>query len=437
MPRLIVPMQTAASPLQAALSQLNDVSVIWQLGLAAASLALAWLFTYALRRRFADQQRPLGLKLDGLSQVMLPLIVVLLLLLSKTVLQHWMPTDLIHLFLSLALALTLIRAAKHMLHRAFAPSELLLLVEQALAGVVLIGVVLHLTGLHREVLQTLDDIGLSIGKQRISLLLVLEGVISILLTVVIALWIGRLIEARVMRADTLELNLRIVLAKIVRALLMLVGVLIALPLAGIDVTFLSVFGGALGVGLGFGLQKVASNYISGFIILLDRSVRIGDVVTVDNKYGEITQITNRYTVVKSLDGTEAIVPNETMITSTVVNHSFTTRDVRMNLQLSVSYTSPLERAMAIMKNTALANPRVLHQPQPEVLLKEFGDNGLLLELVIWIDDPEDGQLNLRSALNLAIWREFQAAGIEIPFPRRDIRVIDSASAAAISSPAAP
>ncbi len=252
-------MRTAASPLQAALSQLNDVSVIWQLGLAAASLALAWLFTYALRRRFADQQRPLGLKLDGLSQVMLPLLVVLLLLLSKTVLQHWMPTGLIHLFLSLALALTLIRAAKHMLHRAFAPSELLLLVEQVLAGVVLIGVVLHLTGLHREVLQTLDDIGLSIGKQRISLLLVLEGVISILLTVVIALWIGRLIEARVMRADTLELNLRIVLAKIVRALLMLVGVLIALPLAGIDVTFLSVFGGALGVGLGFGLQKVAGS----------------------------------------------------------------------------------------------------------------------------------------------------------------------------------
>jgi small-conductance mechanosensitive channel len=187
------------------------------------------------------------------------------------------------------------------------------------------------------------------------------------------------------------------------------------------------------VGLGFGLQKTASNYISGFIILLDRSVRIGDVVTVDNKYGEITQITNRYTVVKSLDGTEAIIPNETMITSTVVNHSFTTRDVRMNLAVQISYASSLEQAMMIMKRVALSHPRVLQQPVPEVFLKEFGDNGLLLDLVVWISDPEQGQLNLRSALNLDIWREFQAAGIEIPYPRRDIRVVDFAANAVIPS----
>ena len=418
-------MQMPASPLHDALAQLNDASLIWQLGLAGASLALAWLFTHILRQRFADPAQT-RLKFDGITQVLLPLIVLLLLLLGKTVLQHWMAVGLLRLFLSLALALTLIHAAKHILRRAFAPSALLQLVEQTLTGILLIALALHWTGLHREVMSTLDDIGLNFGKQRISLLLVLEGVMAMLLTVVTALWIGRLIEARVMRADTLELNLRIVLAKIVRALLMLIGLLIALPLAGIDITFLSVFGGALGVGLGFGLQKVASNYISGFIILLDRSVRIGDVVTVDNKYGEITQITNRYTVVKSLDGTEAIVPNETMITSTVINHSFSNRNVRMNLPLAVSYASPLERAMAIMENTALANPRVLHQPAPEVFLKEFGDSGLLLELVIWISDPEEGQLKLRSALNLAIWREFQAAGIEIPYPRHDIRVVDSA-----------
>ena len=302
---------------------------------------------------------------------------------------------------------------------------------QVITWLVLIGLVLHLTGLNREVVNALDDLGIDFGKQRISLLLVLEGVLSMLATVVIALWVGRLIETRVMRAQTLELNLRIVLAKSVRALLILMGVLIALPLAGIDITFLSVFGGALGVGLGFGLQKTASNYISGFIILLDRSVHIGDVVTVDNRYGEITQITNRYTVVKSLDGTEAIIPNETMITSTVVNHSFTTRDVRMNLSLQVSYASSLEQAMAIMKRVAQAHPRVLHQPAPEVFLKEFGDNGLLLDLVVWISDPEAGQLSLRSALNFEIWRQFQAAGIEIPYPRRDIRIVDSAVEAAI------
>lgn len=421
------------SPLQDALAQGNDASLIWQLGLVLASWGLAWLLTLFLSRRFAHKQQ-LDLKLNAISYVLLPLLALTLLIIGKSALQHWMPVSLLRLFIALTLAFTLMRAAIHVLRITFAPSELLNLVERTLIVVVLIAAALHLTGLHREVLNTLDDIGLNIGKQRVSLLLMLEGALSMLVTVAIALWVGRLIESRVMSAKTLEPNLRIVLAKVARALLMLIGVLIALPLAGIDITFLSVFGGALGVGLGFGLQKVASNYISGFIILLDRSLRIGDVVTVDNKYGEITQINNRYTVVKGLDGTEAIVPNETIITSTVVNHSFSNRNVRMNLQVSISYASPLETAMAIMKNTALANPRVLRDPAPEVYLKEFGDSGLLLELVIWISDPEEGQLSLRSALNLAIWREFQAAAIEIPYPRRDIKVVvDSAPAAVIRS----
>lgn len=413
-----------ASPLYDAYTQLNDPSWLWQLGTICAAVALAWLFSYFLRRRLAHAPAA-SLQRDGVSRVLPPLIVSLLLFLAQAVLHHWMPVGLIGLGLALALAFTLMCAGQHILRIAFAPSELLQMVQHTLSGIVLIALALHLTGLHREVIQTLDDISLTMGKQRISLLLVLEGVVSMLVTVAVALWIGRLIEDRVMRAATLELNLRIVMAKIVRALLMLIGIMIALPLAGIDITFLSVFGGALGVGLGFGLQKVASNYISGFIILLDRSIRIGDLVTVDNRYGEIAQITNRYTVVKSQDGTEAIVPNETMITSTVINHSFSNRNVRMNLQLSVSYASPLEKAMALMKQVALATPRVLHDPGPEVYLREFGDNGLLLELVVWISDPEEGQLSLRSTLNLAIWREFQAAGIEIPYPRRDIRVLDS------------
>ena len=427
-------MSTAAftSPLRDAYLQLNDGSVPWQLGVLLASLLLGWVLTWLLCRRFA-QQPDSNSKLDGLSQVLLPIMVLLLLFLGKAVLQHWMPIAWLRVFIAMALAYSLIRATKHILQMAFAPSNLLQMVQRVLSIVFILGLILYLTGLNQEVVKTLGEIGLDIGKHRVSLLLVLEGAISMLVTVVGALWIGRLIESRVMRAATLELNLRLVLAKIVRALLMLVGILIALPLAGIDITFLSVFGGALGVGLGLGLQKIASNYISGFIILLDRSLRIGDLVTVDNRYGEITQITNRYMVVKSQDGTEAIVPNETIISSTVINHSFSNRHVRINIQVSVSYGCALETAMAIMKNTALANPRVLQQPGPEVYLREFGDNGLLLELVLWIGDPEQGQLNLRSALNLAIWREFKAAGIEIPYPQRDIRIIESAPSAVMPS----
>lgn len=410
--------------LMEALAELGDARLWWQVATIAATLLIAWLITYTLGKHFPRKEAP-GEKSIALQRVLFPLFAFILLLIGKSLVARWLPVALINLVIPLALSLLLIRCTSEILRFAFAPSGLITLVEKTVTWIVLIGLALHLTGVHHEVLDALDEMGLTVGKQRISLLLVLEGVASMIVTVVIALWISRLIESRVMHADTLDLNLRIVLSKVTRALLILVGVLIALPLAGIDITFLSIFGGALGVGLGFGLQKTASNYISGFIILLDHSVRIGDVIAVDNKFGEITQINNRYTVLKGLDGTEAIIPNETLITSTVVNHSFTTRQVRINLPLQISYDSPLEQAMAILCEVAAANPRVLKDPSPEVFLREFADNGLMLELVIWIADPEEGQLSLRSALNLEIWRRFQAGGIEIPYPRRDIRVLAS------------
>lgn len=425
---------SAKNLLLAALAELGNARWWWQLATIGASLLLAWLIAYTFDKHF-PRTAWRGEKSIALRRVLFPLFFLILLLIGKSVAAPWLPVALFNLAIPLALALFLIRGTSEILRFAFSPSGLISLIETTATWIVLIGLVLHLSGVHREVLTALDEMSLTFGKQRISLLLVLQGVVSMIVTVVIALWISRLIESRVMHSESFDLNLRIVLSKITRALLILIGVLIALPLAGIDITFLSIFGGALGVGLGFGLQKVASNYISGFIILLDRSVRIGDIIAVDNKFGEITQINNRYTVLKALDGTEAIIPNETLITSTVVNHSFTTRQVRINLPLQISYESSLEQAMALMCEAAATNPRVLHDPAPEVFLREFADNGLLLELVIWIADPEEGQLSLRSALNLEIWRRFQSAGIEIPYPRRDIRVIEKPGQAVNGSPA--
>ncbi len=424
---------SAKNLLLAALAELGNARWWWQLATIGASLLLAWLIAYTFDKHF-PRTAWRGEKSIALRRVLFPLFFLILLLIGKSVAAPWLPVALFNLAIPLALALFLIRGTSEILRFAFSPSGLISLIETTATWIVLIGLVLHLSGVHREVLTALDEMSLTFGKQRISLLLVLQGVVSMIVTVVIALWISRLIESRVMHSESFDLNLRIVLSKITRALLILIGVLIALPLAGIDITFLSIFGGALGVGLGFGLQKVASNYISGFIILLDRSVRIGDIIAVDNKFGEITQINNRYTVLKALDGTEAIIPNETLITSTVVNHSFTTRQVRINLPLQISYESSLEQAMALMCEAAATNPRVLHDPAPEVFLREFADNGLLLELVIWIADPEEGQLSLRSALNLEIWRRFQSAGIEIPYPRRDIRVIEKPGQAVNGSP---
>lgn len=425
---------TAQNLLAAAFNELDHARWWWQLATVGVSLLIAWFAATTLDKHFPRKALPEE-KSIALQRVLFPLIAMILLLIAKTVAARWLPVALINIAIPLALSLLLIRATSEILRYAFLPSPLITLIEKTVTWAVLFGVALHLTGLHHEVLDALDEMSLSIGKQRISLLLVMQGVASMIVTVVIALWISRLIESRVMHAETVDLNMRIVLSKITRALLILIGVLIALPLVGIDITFLSIFGGALGVGLGFGLQKIASNYISGFIILLDRSVRIGDVIAVDNKFGEITQINNRYTVLRANDGTEAIIPNETLITSTVVNHSFTTRQVRLNLPLQISYDSSLDKAMALMCEAAAANPRVLRDPAPEVFLREFADNGLMLELVIWIADPEEGQLSLRSALNLEIWRRFQAGGIEIPYPRRDIRVIDSPSVAVKGTPA--
>ena len=238
-----------------------------------------------------------------------------------------------------------------------------------------------------------------------------------------ALWIGRTVKEKVMATEHLDMNLRVVLSKLLQSALVIIGILIALPLAGIDITVLSVFGGALGIGIGFGLQKIASNYVSGFIILLDRSIHPGDVLTVDGRFGKVSQLTTRYMVLMGNDGTEAIIPNETLVSSTVINHSYSNRQIRIGIPIQISYQSDVQRAMDIMKQAAVRHARVLSTPETKVYLKSFGDNGIDLELSTWINDPKEGQLNLRSDINMEIWRQFQQAGIEIPFPQRDVRII--------------
>jgi small-conductance mechanosensitive channel len=226
-----------------------------------------------------------------------------------------------------------------------------------------------------------------------------------------------------MRATSLQINLRVMFSKLIQILLLLAALLIALPSVGIDLTVLSVFGGMLGVGIGFGLQKIAANYISGFIILLDRSVSIGDLITIGEHTGTLTKMTARYIVVRSLGGLEAIIPNETIITSTVVNHSYSDRRVRVALPVQVAYTTDLDAACAAMVNAAKDNPRVLQDPAPGTLIVAFADSGINLELGVWVDDADQGTASLRSDLYAGIWRAFRQLGIEIPYPQREVRVL--------------
>ncbi len=324
----------------------------------------------------------------------------------------------------LLIALAAIRMLVYALRRLF-PAQAWLPASEFAIGTATWGlVILYFLGVLPEIASTLDDLVIPIGKAQVSVLTILEGIVVVVVTLVVTLWISGLLEQRLSRATQLDANLRVLLSKSIRALLIVVGLLIALQAIGFDLTLLTVFGGALGVGIGLGLQKLASNYIAGFTILLDRSIRLGDMVTVDGRTGIVSKVTSRYVVVRSLDGLEAIVPNETLVTTTVLNHSYTSSEIRIAIPVQISYDSDVEAALALLVDIAKREPRVLGGDRaPGAFLVGFADNGITLELGVWIDDPHNGQLNLRSALNRTILADFNARGIRFPFPQREIRIV--------------
>lgn len=404
-------------------SDLEQTAILWQIALLALSFVLAWGINHLLLGRLSKSEWVSKIGLGGISRIAFPLVALLIVLIGRAVLKNWHSINILNIVVPLLSALMLIRLVVYIIRQVFVSSSWLQSSEQFIAMIIWVGFALYLTGYLPEVIDAMDHFGFHVGKQRISLLLVLSGILSIFVTMLVAMWLGKTFEHKVMATENLDMNLRVVLSKLIRACLVVVGVLIALPLAGIDITVLSVFGGALGVGIGFGLQKIASNYVSGFIILLDRSIHPGDVLTVDGRFGKVSQLTTRYVVLENNDGTEAIIPNEILITSTVINHSFTNRQIRVSITIQISYQSDLHLAMEIMKQAAENQTRVLADPETKVYLKSFSDNGIDLEMGVWISDPEEGQLNLRSDINMEIWRKFQASGIEIPYPQRDVRII--------------
>jgi small-conductance mechanosensitive channel len=341
------------------------------------------------------------------------------------VLHHWQHTSLLMLASTLLVAMAVIRLAVYALRYIFAPSGWVRTTENVVVAIVWMSLAMHLTGFLPEVLNALDEVSFTFGKNKVSLLLMLQAVVVVVVTIIAALSASRFIENRLMRAEQINMNLRVVMTKLVRILLTFVGVLVALSAVGFDITLLSVFGGALGVGLGFGLQKIASNYVSGFIILLDQSVHLNDVITVDSHYGVVHQIRSRYTVLRKLDGTEVVIPNDTLITSTVINHSLSDRKARILMPVQVGYECNLEKVMDIMQRSASQHPRVLKDPAPEGQVLGFGESGIDLQLSLWIEDPEEGSGSLKSAIYLDIWREFKANGVTVPYPQREIRIIGS------------
>lgn len=372
---------------------------------------------------------------DGLKRVLFPLLSLALVSAANLSLHlvDGHTNSLLRVANLLMLAMVNIRILVYIIRRVFEGAQWVQQWEKYISLSIWGLYVLHVVGILPEVLQTLDAISFDAGKVHISVLTVLQGIISVGATLLLAMWIGRTIEHRLMLADVMEMNVRVVLVKVMRSALVVVAVLLSLSLVGIDLTVLSVFGGALGVGLGFGLQKIASNYVSGFIILLDRSIKMGDLISVDNRQGVISGLTSRYIVLKAPDGTESLVPNDTLITQTVVNQSYNDRSVWVGLPVSVAYNSDLDRVMEVMVAVTQDNPRILAEPAPGAFVTAFADSGINLTLGFWLADPENGQMGLKSELNLKIWRAFKEEGIEIPYPRRDVMLLPPNNSVAESS----
>ncbi|MGE5526380.1 MAG: mechanosensitive ion channel family protein [Rhodospirillaceae bacterium] len=428
-----------APPLQQLIELWQDLQhprVLWQVSVIVVALLAAWLSALVLERRLAraDASGAVNLGQRALRELIFPLVALGLVLLGRTALHNVHGTAVLNVAVALLTALAILRFALLLVRQVFAPSPLLQGMTRLIGWTVWLGFALHITGLAPEVLNVLEEAHIVIGRQRISVLLILQAALSVATAVLIALWLGRYAETRLMAAESVQVSLRVMLTKLAKALFVLLAVLIALPAVGIDITALSVFGGMLGVGIGFGLQKIASNYVSGFIILMDRSVSIGDVVTIEQHTGRVTKMTARYVVLRNPAGTEALIPNETLIGSTVINHTYTDRRVHVPVGVQVAYETDMERASSILEGAARGHPRVLSDPAPRVLVKELADSGVNLELGVWIDDPEDGIGNVRSDLYFEILRRFGEAGIEIPYPQRELRMRPVATAASPETP---
>lgn len=384
-----------------------------------------------LEGRYQSSSFALRLAVVSLERAMFPLFAWLLVLVARYALAPFASISVLRLALVPLFGITSLYFAFYILRRVLSANGqlhgMLVLVEKVLTTLVWVGMGLYVVGLLPDVVQWMQAVRFPVGgKHPISIADALLGVVWILLTVLVAMWFGSWLEERLMRAQTLDANLKVVLTRIAKALLLLVSLLVSLSLVGIDLTVLSVFGGALGVGLGLGLQKIASNYISGFIILLDRSVTLGDQITVDKYTGIVSQIRTRYTVVRNGDG-ETLVPNEQLVAQAVQNHSFSGTNVRVAVRVQADYNSDPEKVITLLQDCVRDLPRVLPEPVPSAFLVAFADSGIEYEVAVNIADPQNGKLGVQSAMNRAIWRTFQEHGVSIPYPQRELRVVGAAS----------
>lgn len=407
------PLQEMVAGFEAFFRSLTQVQHLWQLPVLMVALLVGVGASIAMGKRLPgaeqdpEQQR-------RLRAIAFALVSGVALLLFGRYFGHGRPSALLRVATDLLFSLAIARIGVYVMRYVLGLSSRTLALQTFFVRTVWTLFALRVTGLLEPLMDLLQDIGLTVGGTYISLLQVIQASVVVTGMLVLALWLGRAIERRLMRADALETHTRVIAVKLMRGLLVFVGVLVALPLVGIDSTFLSVLGGALGVGLGFALQKVASNYVCGFIILMDRSIRLGDVVTVEGRQGTVRRLDARCIALELTDGTVLLVPNETFLTQAIVNHTLLGKGVWRSLSVEVAYGSDLPRASEVILAAVQGQPRIMTDPAPSVTVTRFTGHGVELALQFCVADPGPSDTSLRSDMLLVILRGFRESGIAVP-----------------------
>jgi small-conductance mechanosensitive channel len=430
-----------ASELSELAAELVRPGAVAELAILVGCLVAAWIIVRLLR----GSERPVASVWFGnniFDGVLFPVLALALAYAARILLAGTVKPAVFKVAIPILISLVVIRLSVRVLSRTFPGVRWVRIVERSISWLAWIAVVLWITGVSPVILDAMSEVSWKVGATEITLRNLLEGAITAGIVLVLVLWISAAIERKLLSTGSgHDLSLRKIAANIIRVLLIFVGLVVALSAVGIDLTALSVIGGAIGVGLGFGLQKIAANYISGFVILAERSLRIGDMVKVDTFEGRITDIRTRYTMIRSLSGREAIVPNETLITTRVENASLADPRVLVQTAVQVAYGTDVRALQPKLEAAIAAVRRVIADPAPAVQLAAFSADGMDLAINFWIRDPENGPGSVKSDVNLVVLDVLAREGVEIPFPQRVVHAVVSrepspARAGQVASPGA-
>jgi small-conductance mechanosensitive channel len=421
------------------LARLQDPDQWWQIGVVVLAIGFSWFAARALGRYLESAGRTGAESPPAVVSTLSRRIAFLVFLGAVAVGAGavldsvGLPYGLVSIIAILALTLAAVRLLIDVLKRVLRPGPLLAASEHLITWIAWLLVAMYLLDWIQPVAAALDGVEIPLGEQGFSLLDALQAVLTMIIFLMAGAYLGTIATRGLMSSSQISIGLRVGIAKFVRLILLLIAALLGLNAVGIDLAALAVFGGALGIGLGFGLQRIAANFVSGFILVGDRSIRQGDVITIGDRFGVVKELRARYIVVRDRDGVDTLIPNENVISMEVVNWSYGDRSIRLKLPVQISYQDDPRVALSLLLEAASRHPRVIKDPAPASRIMSFADNGIALELRFWIRDPEDGINNVRSDLHLEIWDLFAAAGITIPYPQRDLRLREGW--AAIAPPA--